>query len=133
MSSYTLGFLKSSLIYFILAVILGIHLSVFPASSNGFRFAHVHFNLLGWMCMMIYGVGYHILPRFSGVPLYSEKMANIQLYLANAGLIGMALFYYLKVEVYNPVFQILFILSSILEGISIFMFVYNIFRTIKWK
>jgi len=133
MSSYTLGFIKSSLVYFALAIILGIHISVFPASSNGIRFAHVHFNLLGWMCMMIYGVGYHILPRFSGNPLYSEKMANIHLYLSNIGLVGMALFYYLKVEAYSPLFQLLFVVSSILEGISIFLFVFNIFKSIKWK
>ena len=36
--------------------------------------------------MMIYGVGLHVLPRFSGFPLYSERVATWQFYVANAGL-----------------------------------------------
>ena len=48
--------------------------------------AHGHIMLLGFFLMFIYGVGLHVLPRFSGFPLYSERMANWQLYIANAGL-----------------------------------------------
>lgn len=47
---------------------------------------HGHIMLLGFMLMVIYGIALHVLPRFSGQPLYSERMADWQLYLANAGL-----------------------------------------------
>ncbi len=47
---------------------------------------HGHIMLLGFILMFIYGVSLHVLPRFSGQTLYSERMANWQLYLANAGL-----------------------------------------------
>ncbi len=50
---------------------------------------HGHLMLLGFVAMMIYGVGLHVLPRFSGRPLASERLANLQLYLANAGLVLM--------------------------------------------
>lgn len=47
---------------------------------------HGHVMLLGFILMMIYGIALHVLPRFSGRPLHSQRMANWQLYLANAGL-----------------------------------------------
>jgi hypothetical protein len=53
------------------------------------RFAHVHFNLLGFMSMMIYGVGYFILPRFNGRTLHWPSWIPIHFFIANIGLIGM--------------------------------------------
>lgn len=47
---------------------------------------HAHIMLLGFVLMIIYGIALHVLPRFSGFALWSERMANWQLYLANTGL-----------------------------------------------
>lgn len=47
---------------------------------------HGHMMLLGFVLMTIYGVGLHVIPRFGGYPLRSERVANIQFWLANAGL-----------------------------------------------
>ncbi|MBS4098376.1 MAG: hypothetical protein KGZ83_16255 [Sulfuricella sp.] len=47
---------------------------------------HGHVMLLGFILMMIYGIALHVLPRFGGFPLYSERMADWQLYAANSGL-----------------------------------------------
>jgi len=48
--------------------------------------AHGHMMLLGFVLMTIYGVGLHVLPRFGGYPLRSERVATLQFWLANAGL-----------------------------------------------
>jgi len=48
--------------------------------------AHGHMMLLGFVLMTIYGVGLHVIPRFGGYPLRSEHVANVQFWLANAGL-----------------------------------------------
>ena len=48
--------------------------------------AHAHMMLLGFVLMTIYGVGLHVLPRFGGYPLRSERVASVQFWLANAGL-----------------------------------------------
>ena len=48
--------------------------------------AHAHMMLLGFVLMMIYGVGLHVIPRFGGHPLRSERIASWQFGLANAGL-----------------------------------------------
>lgn len=51
---------------------------------------HAHLMLLGFVGMMIYGVGLHVLPRFSGRSLFSERLADAQFWMANAGLLLMA-------------------------------------------
>ena len=47
---------------------------------------HAHMMLLGFVMMTIYGVGLHVIPRFGGYPLRSERIASWQFWLANAGL-----------------------------------------------
>ncbi len=88
MDRYTKGFVVASLVYFLLASLLGTWMG--SAETAGWvRFAHVHFNLLGFMCMMIYGVGYFILPRFNGRTLRWPSLVPLHFYAANIGLIGM--------------------------------------------
>lgn len=88
MDRYTKGFVVASLAYFFLAAVLGTWMGA--AGGPGWaRFAHVHFNLLGFMSMMIYGVGYFILPRFNGRTLRFPSWVPVHFYAANAGLIGM--------------------------------------------
>jgi hypothetical protein len=86
--SYTKGFVVASLVYFFLAAVLGIWMGG-TDGAGWVRFAHVHFNLLGFMSMMIYGVGYFILPRFNGRTLRWPSWVPIHFFLANIGLIGM--------------------------------------------
>ena len=88
MDRYTKGFVVASLVYFFLAAVLGIWMGGSDA-AGWVRFAHVHFNLLGFMAMMIYGVGYFILPRFNGRTLRWPSWVPIHFFLANIGLIGM--------------------------------------------
>ena len=88
MDRYTKGFVVASLVYFFLAAVLGIWMGGTDA-AGWVRFAHVHLNLLGFMSMMIYGVGYFILPRFNGRTLRWPSWVPIHFFLANIGLIGM--------------------------------------------
>ena len=39
--------------------------------------------------MLVFGVGYQLLPRLFGPPLASHRLAIAHLYLANAGLLGL--------------------------------------------
>src|SRR5512139_2342095 len=88
MDRYTKGFVVASLVYFLLAAVLGTWMGS-SETAGWVRFAHVHFNLLGFMCMMIYGVGYFILPRFNGRTLRWPSLVPLHFYAANIGLIGM--------------------------------------------
>jgi len=88
MDRYTKGFVLASLLYFFLAACLGIWMGM-TETAEWVRFSHVHFNLLGFMAMMIYGVGYFILPRFNARTLKWPQLVPIHFIVANLGLIGM--------------------------------------------
>lgn len=126
MSSITVWFIRCAMIYFVLAVLLGIAMTLI-GPQYPYMQIHVHFNLLGWMSMMVFGVGYHILPRFSGKPLWSDKLSYLQLWLANIGLIGMTAGWFLH-SAFGP--SILFIFS-VVEAASVVFFVINMLKTIK--
>ena len=88
MDRYTKAFVVAALVYFFLAAVLGAWMG--SATPAGWvPFAHIHFNLLGFMSMMIYGVGYFILPRFNGRTLHWPSWVPLHFFAANVGLIGM--------------------------------------------
>ncbi len=89
---------------------------------------HVHILLLGFVAMMIYGVGYHILPRFMGRPIYSHRLGNIQVWLANVTLIGLSLSWILEVS-QGGVWQTFSFLFGIGQTVSIFLFIINLWMS----
>jgi len=91
---------------------------------------HAHTNLLGWVSMMIFGIAYHVLPRFSGRPLYSDRLANIHFALANIGLIGLIISWPLVRTFWSLPFRIFHIVSAILFAIGAYIFVYNMWKTV---
>ncbi len=124
MSRVTVRFLKAALVYFVLGALLGVAMAASPGLHVHLP-THVHLLLLGWMSMTIYGVAYHILPRFSGRPLFSDRLAAAQFWLANIGLLGMAYAW----EAPGSFPSALPIFGSV-EALSIVGFAYNIWRTI---
>ena len=97
MDKEVVWFIRQSVTYFLLGTLLGVIFLFFPEWANQDRISlHVHMNLIGWMSMMIFGVGYHILPRFSGKPIFNRKMMTVQFWLASAGMLGMAIGWFLR-------------------------------------
>lgn len=88
MDSFAKAFVRSSLVWFMLGISLGIAMAVHPAWAV-YRPAHAHMNLAGFVVMMIFGVGYQMLPRMFGHPVYSRSLATAHFWLANLGLAGL--------------------------------------------
>jgi cbb3-type cytochrome oxidase subunit 1 len=130
MSTTTVRFIKMSLIYLAIGATLGALFPIFP-SLLGLKYAHVHLNLLGFMSMMVYGVAYHILPRFQGKMLHSERMAEIQFWMANIGLVGLALFSALASYWPSGPFKIVLAIFGAVELVSIYLFVANMWLTFQ--
>ncbi len=131
MESTVVWYLRMSLIYFVAGVVLGLAMLIWPDESGYFLPGHVHFNLLGFMSMMIYGVGYHILPKFSGQLVYSPVIIKIQFWLANVGLAGMAMCWPFTSGAETGPAGILLIASAFFVVLSAILFAYNMFKTIK--
>ena len=121
-------FIKSSLCWLGLGVLLGLTMVAVP-SAIIYRPAHVHANLLGFVTMMIFGVAYHVLPRFSGRPLHSSRLAILHLYLANAGVAGMVLGFLLRPNLGSPGTALL-AAGGTASATGAFLFIYNIWQTI---
>jgi cytochrome c oxidase cbb3-type subunit 1 len=132
MERIVVWYLRMSLIYFVAGAFLGLVMIIWPGESGYYMTTHVHFNLLGFMSMMIYGVGYHILPKFSGRHVYSPVMVRVQFWLANAGLIGMAASWpFVAGDTFTSLFNPLIVVSASISFVAISIFAVNILKTIK--
>jgi cbb3-type cytochrome oxidase subunit 1 len=132
MDRFVKGFIVMSIVYLGISTVLGL-VMLGNQSVVALKFVHSHLNMLGWVSMMIYGVGYHILPRFMGRPLYSNKIGEAQFYLANVSLIGMLLCY--TVNTYNPgsLYRTLAVGFGAVQALAIFLFLYNMLMTLLAK
>ena len=80
-------FVAIGLLYGLAGGLLALAHLVFPGGLPGnLPKVHAHMMLAGFVLMTIYGVGLHVMPRFGGYPLRSERVATAQFWLANAGL-----------------------------------------------
>lgn len=131
MDPFAKAFVKCSLVYFCLAAMLGAVFMIHSELVTPLRFLHVHLNLFGFMAMMIYGVGYHILPRFHGCPLHSPKLAWLHFWLAQVSLVGMGLTHTLTLFTETNVFVIGDAVFGSLAALSVFIFTYNLWRTMS--
>ena len=134
MSPTVVSFIKASLLSLATGVILGVlmALRVLPQADvpQFLTSAHAHVNLLGAVMMLIFGVGYHILPRFSGRPLWNERMADVQLWLNVVGLVGM--FVALIVAAYSTRDLLRYAVAPFgaVYSLGALLFVLNIYKTI---
>lgn len=118
-------FITSALIYALLGGLVALVRLALPDLLPGnVPRIHAHMMLLGFMLQFIYGIALHVLPRFSGYPLYSERMANWQLYGANVGLPLMLAGWFSWTEW-------LVRLGGVVSYAAIVMFAVNILLTVK--
>ncbi len=132
MSLYMKRFVYASLVYLGLAALFGVLNGMTDIGYWG-AFAHTHFNLLGFMSMMVFGIGYFILPRFNGSDLRFPGWVAIHFWLANISILGMVAFRGLAVETGEDIFEILFIISASIQVITITMFIINIWLSLSPK
>jgi cbb3-type cytochrome oxidase subunit 1 len=128
MDKYAKAFIKASLAYLGIGTVMGICMVLWPNIRFTVTRVHTHINLLGFMAMMIYGVGYHILPRFMGRPVYSHRLGNIQVWLANITLMGLSISWILEAS-QGGIWHIILILFGLGQGVSVFLFIFNLWKS----
>lgn len=130
METFVRRFLKSSLIWLAIGVLLGVSMAWWPIQALVYRPAHVHANLLGFVSMMIFGVAYHVIPRFTGNPLHSRRLPSLHLIAANVGLAGLVSGWVVRVS-NATIGGALIQTGAVLSTVGASLFIYNIWRTIE--
>lgn len=130
MDKTTVFLIKASLVYLFLGTLLGVLIAVQPDWTGYLVSVHVHLNLVGFMAMMVFGVGYHVLPRFSGRAIHNPKLIPLQVWTANVGLWGMALGFVLRPTVYDSLGTFLLGAFGSVELGSVLLFAYNMLKTL---
>jgi cytochrome c oxidase cbb3-type subunit 1 len=129
MEPFVRNFIRASLVWLGGGVLLGLYLAAYPAAIV-YRPAHVHANLLGFVSMMIFGVAYHVIPRFAGVPLRSRGAARAHLWIANAGLGGLVTGWLLRPNAWHAG-SIVIIIGGTASALGAFLCIGNIWATLS--
>jgi cbb3-type cytochrome oxidase subunit 1 len=122
-------FVKAGLLWLVGGVTLGLGMAIRPEWIV-YRPAHVHMNLLGFVTMIIFGVGYQILPRMMGYGLHSPRLAVVHWWLANTGLSLMVAGFILRPSGVPGGSEIL-VAGGTLEAIGAYCFAFNLFQSMK--
>jgi cbb3-type cytochrome oxidase subunit 1 len=120
-------FIQASLIWLGLAVTAGLGIAVHPAWII-YRPAHTHMGLLGFVAMMIFGFAYHVVPRFIGRPLYSDRLAGAHWWLAQTGLAAMVAGFVVRPHAGGPGAWLL-AGGGALGSAGAYVFIWNVWRT----
>ena len=129
MEWFVRAFLKGGLISLGLGVSLGLGIAAHPQWIV-YRPAHVHLNLLGFVTMMIYGVAYHVIPRFTGAPLFSRRLAGAHFWTAAAGLAAMVAGFMLLPHLPREGRAVL-VAGGLASALAAYLFILNIWRTLN--
>lgn len=120
-------FIRASLLWFIAGITLGLAMAIHPAWVM-YRPAHAHMNLVGFVVMMIFGVGYQMLPRFFGHPIHSRNLAVAHIWLANVGLAALVAGFILSPHIGAEAIPVT-AAGGTLWALGAYGFVYNMWRT----
>ena len=127
MDGFAKAFIRASLVWFVAGITLGLAMAVHPAWVV-YRPAHAHMNLVGFVVMMIFGVGYQMLPRFFGHPIHSKALAIAHVWLANLGLVGLVGGFLLAPHIGSASVPVT-ASGGLLWALGAYGFVYNMWRT----
>jgi len=125
--NYPKRFIQAGLIYILMGVLLGVAMSIDPTLSARMRFVHIHINLLGFMTMMIAGVAYHVLPRFSARTIPWPNGMKYHFYLQNIGLVGMVSTHAAGGNWKEGALHWLFVLFALITALALVFMFYNLF------
>ncbi|MBI5253155.1 MAG: cbb3-type cytochrome c oxidase subunit I [Euryarchaeota archaeon] len=122
----TLRYFSAAILYFAVAVTLGVVLSIDPYLI-GFRTkaAHAHAALLGWVTLTIMGAMYQIVPTILGGQLHSQRLAGYQFWLMNLGIVGLFLSFLAGAKTV--------VLFGVITALAGYLFVYIMYRTVERK
>lgn len=102
MSPLTIRCVKAAFLALAAGILLGASFALDRALGAQLRPLHAELNLWGWATLLIYGMAYHMLPRFCGRPLRRARLADLQSWLAIGGVAAASLGWLLQIAAPGP-------------------------------
>jgi hypothetical protein len=130
LETYARNFVRVALISLILGMSLGLAMAMFPALIL-YRPLHVHLLLLGFMAMMVFGIGYHIVPRFQGHAVIPRVWATVHFHLAAWGLALMSLGWIFTRQESSGFEKAFLHLGGLMEWLGMWIFLVILWRGLK--
>ncbi|MDG5789084.1 cytochrome-c oxidase [Evansella sp. AB-P1] len=117
------NFIKISVVYFVIGVILGYYMSI----SNAYHLTgvHAHINLLGWTSMTLAGIIYALFPKTE-----SSILGKIHFWLHNIGLPLMMIGLFLLLQG-NSSLEFLIPIGATIVVVAVIIFAINLFLNLK--
>ena len=137
MPTLTRWFIKSSLVYFVSALVIAVVLALqaplnLPSAMGSLMPVYFHLFMVGWITLFIFGVIYWMFPRFSKErPRGSERLAWATYGLINVGLILRVIGEPVNALQSQAGFGWLLALSAILQWLGGMAFVLNTWGRVK--
>lgn len=128
MERFVSGFLRAALLWLVAGTALGAAMALQPAWLV-YRPVHLHMLLLGFVMMMIAGVAYHVLPRFTAAPLHAPRLAMVHLVVANVGLVCLVAGFIARV-VRPSVAPVLLAIGGLASVFGAWCLAWNLWRTL---
>jgi hypothetical protein len=127
----SLKYVKASLLYLAAGVTVLLltfsHLVAFELT--GFYFL----QLYGFVAMMIFGLSYLFVPSFAHAFLHSMRLARLQFWLMNVGVVGMTAVFSGLIP-YNPDIRYATVGFLLVLVIAVYIHVYNLWVTMRgWR
>lgn len=97
MAWFIKAFIRASLVWLFAGTLAGVLVALVPGWVV-YRPVHAHLTATGFLGMLVFGVGYQLLPRLFGHPLHSSRLAALHYYAANAGLLSLVVGFVVRVH-----------------------------------
>jgi hypothetical protein len=128
----TRAFVKTAMIYFALALTLGILLAM--GKMSGLFPVYIHLLVFGWLTQLIFGVVFWMFPKFSTeAPRGSEALGWWTYALLNIGLLIRVIAEPIQSTHSNPFSGWLLVISAAIQFMAGLFFVVNSWGRVKEK
>jgi hypothetical protein len=127
----SLKYVKASLLYLTAgATLMLLSLShVLAFEMTAFYFM----QLYGFVAMMIFGLSYLFVPSFAHAFLHSLRIAKMQFWLMNLGVIGLSISFSGLLP-YSSNLELLGLGSLVVQAVALYLHAYNLWRTMRgWR
>jgi cbb3-type cytochrome oxidase subunit 1 len=128
MERFVMGFLRAAIVWLVVGTSLGAAIAMMPTWLV-YRPVHLHLLLLGFVVMIIAGVAYHVIPRFTAAPLHSNRLATVHLWVANIGVVLLACGFIARVQ-HPALAPALLAVGGILSASGAYLLAWNLWRTL---